>query len=278
MTLAKIPSLTFQPPLKPAASPGPRPEFAWIAIDKLRIDGSYQRDVMEDGKRNIRYIAENFQWSRFVPLMVAARPGGVFAVIDGQHRAAAAMCHGGFAELPCVVVDVSLVEEAATFAAINGRVTRMNTLQIFHAQLVAGVPQARALRDLCETVGVRVPRNVQACDKPGMTLAIGILQRLFVGAGPDVLGAALRVIVETGDGNAGLLRAPVIRGFCEALSRRPAWRADRQRLHAMVESVGVRALYTAAKRIQAVDGGPLAQHIAKRLLAKGDLYFARGAA
>ena len=63
---------------KPASDfkPGPAPQLMWIDIKDLVVDLTYQRDIGKRGAANIRQIADNFDWSKFAPVMVAPIEGG----------------------------------------------------------------------------------------------------------------------------------------------------------------------------------------------------------
>jgi hypothetical protein len=75
----------FSPPLSPF-NPGPAPILDWLKIGALVVDPTYQRNIGRRGTINIKSIAENFDWSKFAPVIVAPLEGGKFAVVDGQHR------------------------------------------------------------------------------------------------------------------------------------------------------------------------------------------------
>ena len=133
-------------------NPGPAPMLQWIRIEQLVVDDSYQRDLKAGNWKTIQRIAEAFRWSRFSPVFVAPVEGGRFAIIDGQHRThAAAIC--GFAEVPCQVVQMSLEEQAASFAAVNGLVTKVTLQQIFKAALTAGETWAIECDRICRDAG-----------------------------------------------------------------------------------------------------------------------------
>ena len=83
----------FSPPAS-EFSPGPAPFLEWIEINKLVVDVTYQREIGRRGATNVNQIAENFDWSKFAPVIVAPVEGGQFAIVDGQHRTTAAMLRG----------------------------------------------------------------------------------------------------------------------------------------------------------------------------------------
>ncbi|MEJ0043219.1 MAG: DUF6551 family protein [Rhizomicrobium sp.] len=254
--LAPIAAMEFVREAKPATEFGAKPELRWLAIGDLRVDKSYQRDVLKTGLATIKRIVENFRWSRFGQLVVAKRAGGVFAIVDGQHRAVACAILR-IDRVPCIVIAVDIEEEAEAFAAINGNVTRPSQLQIYHARLVAGDRKARALRTACLVAGVSVPRTATICDKPGMSTAIGALEHCLDRYGAEVLIRALKLIVGAGDAGIGMLGPTIIGGLCQVLTDRPQLVARPGLLTAAIARVGLAKLYEKAKRIQAVDGGAM---------------------
>ncbi len=83
-------------------APGPAPVLLWIEIQNFVVDTEYQREIGKRGRQNIRLIAENFDWSKFAPIIVAPIEGGLYAIVDGQHRTTAAMIRG-FEKVPCQI-------------------------------------------------------------------------------------------------------------------------------------------------------------------------------
>ncbi|MEP9354897.1 ParB N-terminal domain-containing protein [Xanthobacter sp. KR7-65] len=71
-----------------------------FSVQKLVVDPEYQREMSRRGVSNVRRISENFDWSKFAPVIVAPVEGGRFAVVDGQHRTTAAMLRG-IESVPC---------------------------------------------------------------------------------------------------------------------------------------------------------------------------------
>jgi hypothetical protein len=118
------------------AEAGPAPMLQWIGLDKLVIDDRYQRPLAKGNWKSIETIAANFRWSRFGPVLVAPVEGGMFAVIDGQHRVhAAALC--GIGEVPAMVVQVGTEEQSKAFAWINSQAVRVTVFHVFKAAIAA---------------------------------------------------------------------------------------------------------------------------------------------
>lgn len=202
--------------------PGPAPMLEWIKTDRFVVDATYQREIGKRGKLNIQHIAENFDWSKFAPVIVAPVEGGRYAIVDGQHRTTAAMLRG-VEKVPCQIVQADRAQQAAAYAAVNGNVTKTTPHQLFHAKLAAADEAAIALEEVCRAGGVTILRRnlVQAKMGVGETQAVGALSRCLRTYGRNTLITALQCITETAHGNPGFVRATVIEGYCEALHGSP---------------------------------------------------------
>ncbi len=177
-------NIEFANEMRPGTvNPGPAPILQWIKISDLVVDDRYQRELKFGNWKAIRRIAAQFKWSRFSPVFVAPVEGGKFAIIDGQHRThAAAIC--GFSEVPCQIVQMSVEERAASFAAVNGLVTKVTLWQIYKAALTAGEAWATDCAKLCEDAGCELMTNNSGTDdkKPGEIFCIALI-RAYVAQG-----------------------------------------------------------------------------------------------
>jgi hypothetical protein len=236
-----------------AINAGAVPHLDWIDIAKLVIDETYQRPIGKKGATTIRKIIANFLWSKFSPVIVAPIAGGLFAIIDGQHRATAAgAC--GFTSVPCQIVVADPAEQAAAFAAVNGAVTAMTSLQLYHARVAAGDEWALQLQKICEATDVVICRYpiAEKFMKPGETLAPKVLERNLVRYGEATLTAALKCITRTSNNASGMVRASVVSGLCDVLNRMPAWRDAENALLAAMEEFDLEGVFD---RIVASGGG-----------------------
>lgn len=248
--LLTIDEVAFSPPFPNPAPTDAIGELAWIDVDDLRIDPLYQRPVGPKGEKNIRQVIENFSWSLFSPLVVCRRPGGLYAVIDGQHRAIAARTHGGIPKVPALIINGDLSDEAKAFSVINGAVTAISETQIWHARVVAGDSSAIRLNRILERVGVSIPRYAKQSSMlaRGETCAIGALEKSFKKDGGAALELALRTVVETRkDGNPGMLRAPIIRASSTAFAARLKWTENPDAVLRAIRKVGVSYLFELAE-------------------------------
>lgn len=203
MSLRVVKSLRFQPAPMPNAEIGAPGVLDWVHIGRLVIDERYQREILDNGKKNIFRMIEEFSWALFAPLVVARRReiGGQdrFAIIDGQHRALAAKMHGGIESLPCLILTCGLEQEARAFAAINGQVTRLSNLQVFHARVAAGDAFAKALVDAVSQAGVRIMPYPKQNLGRGETMGLLACERGYRKHGAEVLAAGLSVLMADGD-------------------------------------------------------------------------------
>lgn len=115
----------------------PQPMLIWAPIDQLVIDRRYQRGLTARGRLSIQKIADEFDWRKFQPILVAPADGGRLAVVDGKHRAHAAALVG-LKAVPAMTVAMTLSEQAAGFAAVNRDRVKISLPQIYRAELAAG--------------------------------------------------------------------------------------------------------------------------------------------
>jgi hypothetical protein len=225
-----------------------KPRLFWIAIAALRVDGRYQRKIIgRASEKSVLTIASEFSWSKFAPVVVAecGDEEGSYAIIDGQHRTTAAALRG-IRDVPCLIMKASLADQANAFAAINGTVTAISTMQLHAARVAAGEPSAVALREACAEAGVEIMRYPLAASqmKVGQTMAASKLAQQLARYGRNTLVAALRCITRTGDGNVGMVRAPVVEALCAVLDGEPDWGGDLPRLIEAMQSFDFHAAYS----------------------------------
>ena len=209
----------FQRPASPRDG-GPEPRLEWIEISALYVDSSYQRALTsEKSRKNIRNIAENFDWAFFTPVIVSPIEGGdFFCIIDGQHRTTAAKLIGK-PTVPCCIVVASRAKQARAFATVNGNVTPVSANAKFHALCAAGDAEALALRAAMEEGGASVPRRpLPAKDmKPGETAALSTLKACLKEFGRETFVAACRAITRGPRQYVGIFGASMFRGLCMAI-------------------------------------------------------------
>lgn len=258
--------------LTPPSSLGRAPKLEWIAIRDLVIDPEYQREITDQGRKNVRAIASCFNWSMFAPVVVAPAGGSKFAIVDGQHRTtAAALC--GVDKVPCAIIEGARAAQAAAFKAINGNVTKLSSMQLHHAAVAAGDARAAAIARVCAAAGVTILRYPKAWNiiGAGETMAPAVIARTIARVGAAVTTLGLTCIVATSV--PGSLRAHVIMGTCDLLNERPAWCKDAGRLIEAFRGLPIdKMLLAAASEAAATRGSSAADvfrlHLMKALAAR----------
>lgn len=174
------------------ASPGPAPMLQWIRIDQLVVDDSYQRPLGRSNWAAIQKIAANFLWSRFQPLLVAPIEGGKFAVIDGQHRAhAALLC--GIREVPAVAVQVGREEQSRAFAWVNSQTIKVTSWQVYKAALAAREEWAVRAERAVSAAGCRLMtyHASSAHKQPGEVFCVVLIRKMIEAGMDESITAAL---------------------------------------------------------------------------------------
>lgn len=213
----------------PAA--GSPPELAWLSLSALRIDEDYQRPVGRAGLATISRIVREFDWAKFAPVVVAPLAGGLYAVIDGQHRSIAAKARG-FDRVPCQIHKLTPAQQASSFAAINGNVTAITPLALYKASLAGGAPWACEIDRVARGAGVTIlayPKPLKHM-RAGETMAVGIVGKEIARSGPERVGVALRAMMESSHAIPGNLSGTIIKVMCLLLTAHPGWIADATRL------------------------------------------------
>lgn len=228
----------------PPSSLGRPPKLEWLSIKQLVIDPEYQREITIVGRKNIRKIVEQFNWSMFAPIIVAGVGSNKFAIVDGQHRAtAAALC--GVDRVPCQVIEALRGEQAAAFRAINANTTKLHTVQLFHAACAAKDEESLKVLEVCKRAGVVIPRSLGVC-KRCETFCVTTIRKGIERAGDKVVVLALRAIIHSGDGVPTELNKTIIGSTINVLSMHPEWCKSESTLFRVFENFCLEDMWRAA--------------------------------
>ena len=173
----------------------PSPMLEWVDIARMRIDDRYQRPLAMGNWNTIRKIATDFRWARFSPVLLAPMEGGLYAVIDGQHRVhAAALC--GVERVPAMIVLVPGHEQALAFIEINTTRTAVSQHSLFRAALTAQTPWALQAEEAVTAAGCRLMRSNGSArtKKPGEVYAIGLIKTLVLSGKARTITTTLTAI------------------------------------------------------------------------------------
>lgn len=228
--------------------------FEVIPISKLFVDSVYQRAISQGSVKNIKRICEGFDWAKFLPVIVT-QDGETFSIVDGQHRTTAAATIG-INEVPCYVLSCTASEAAAAFAAINGNVTPVQPIDLWFAELAAKKPAAVALQRVLDASNVKITRKKEGFTA-GETRSITVLQRALDFYGSAILTTILQCIVETSEGNPGMLFGAMINGIGRAIRTKPEVLADPAKLFDVFDNIDLSEMLYAAKIESAKSGNPV---------------------
>lgn len=207
-----------------------------LPISKLFIDDTYQRAVSSRSVRVIRRICREFDWAMFLPVIVT-RDDDHYCIVDGQHRTTAAATIG-ITEVPCYVLSCTPAEAAAAFAAINGNVTPVQPLDLWFAELAAGERSCVALQRVLDAASVKVTRKKEGF-LVGETRSINVLRRAYDFYGAAILTTILQCIVETGDGNPGMIFGAIINGIGRAIRTKPELLTEPSKLFKVFDNLSL---------------------------------------
>lgn len=263
-------------PPKRGSQPG---GVIWVKPSELFVDTRYQRDLGAFGVTRVREIAENFDWRKFTPIIVARRhpaDGEGYLVIDGQHRAAAALARGDIERLPAWAIDADLAGQAHTFLSINAYSARVNSGTIWHALAASGDIGAKALLDLCAETKIEIVKySCRAASLPFYrTNSPNVIDEVRRTQGSAAARWALLVLREAGDlSGRCLLTQRLIRASAMLRKANPDWANARGQIAAALSTIKVEELEARATIAARDKGGARQQyflefvraHIEKRL-------------
>jgi hypothetical protein len=233
-----------------------------LDVDHVAGSSSLPRSITT-ARQLIKRIVENFTWSKFQPITVAAMHEGAlaghYAVIDGQRRAIAALIHPHIDDVPCWIVDAAHVSlQAHVFVGVNRDRTNIQPLQLYRAQLASSDPEAKRIEEICRAAGVNFAFQVPGsnhCRLPaGQTQAVSTIRRLLTAHGDGPVSLALRALQTAFPDTPGQLRGQVI----EAVSTIFAKHGDRVEMDRFVQTLAERdceQLVSAARRFKNDLGG-----------------------
>lgn len=222
--------------LKRAPIPPP-PKVAWLNIDQLVIDETYQRALSSNGLRLIRRLVETWDWNCFKPLSVAPLDDGRYEVIDGQHTAMAAATHGSIEMLPCLVLSAETrAARSAAFVGINRDRITLTPYALYRAKLAAEDPEAVAVDEALALSGGTllevVPYETEV--PVGAVACIATLIQIVRRGGKNRLARLMKMSIAAG---IGPVPAGLLKGLNDIVSVSPPLATDAE-LTAVLSDLG----------------------------------------
>lgn len=176
-----------------------------VTVENIRVNAAYQRNLSSRGLAVIKRIISRFSWSKFGAITVAENDDGTYAVIDGQHRAAAALMLR-IKQVPAVIVlRTDLQAEADSFVGINSDRTTVSPVDKFRARITAGDKVAAELAETLTALQIDYDLPPGALTGARQTRAISLLEKLAQKHGRGTLFAALEMMLDGQPDNPELL-------------------------------------------------------------------------
>ena len=185
--------------------------FELIPIRNLVSNQDYQRPLSEG---HIRKTVDEFDIFQINPVKVSRR-NGVNFVIDGQHTTEIIATVSGSRDTPvwCMVYEMQYVDEARTFANQQKHVKSLVPYETFKAHIEAGDPKQMMIKSIVESYGLKITSTQQL----NGVCAISTLERIYDKYGQGVMDSALRLAVETWEGESNSLSGNMLMAIARIL-------------------------------------------------------------
>lgn len=192
----------------------PSPRLRSIPLGKLRVNPFSQRELKPS---RVEHIVANFDLDLLGHPDVSEQDGGVYNILDGQHRVEAAKAWLGEGwedqKLQCRVwTGLTEQQEADKFDRLNDVLT-VTAFDKFRTRLNAGRPTQVDIDRQVRLEGLVISRD----KTPGAIGAVGTLEKVYRRSDAATLGRALRLIRDA-YGDAGF-EASVIDGIGHLVQR-----------------------------------------------------------
>lgn len=209
---------------------------------------------------NIERMASEWDRARVGAIYLSMRPDGRFAVLDGNHRVMACrVVEGDDATLPArIYLDLTLKEEADLFTAFNRDRAQPRPGDVFRARLAAGDKGAIEIKNIVESLGLRLALDGQAAD--GAINAIAAIEKIYQQYGANGLREVLLTLRNTMGTGASAIQAPVLKALAAFMVRYYAHpHFDKARLYGVLSTHSPAQLKALSRTIQstssAIDSG-----------------------
>ncbi len=143
-----------------------------VTLASLKVDPVYQRELTADF---VERLANAWDMVTAGTIVVSKRPSGDLYIVDGQHRAAAALRAGETHILAQVVNEPSAEEEARL--RLRGNFKRNDRItEVFRARLAANDDVATAMQRICKEFDTQI--NMVPTTNTGIN-AVSAIEKLY---------------------------------------------------------------------------------------------------
>jgi len=239
-----------------------------LTVDEIFADDTYQRILDTNRARTMAA-----SWDRRLAGIIEVSDRGEhtsprYAVIDGQHRWAAARC---LTDPPVLVANVheglTIAEEAALFDKLNRQRKQPSTWDHWRARRAAGDQLVAAIEKTVDRHGLRVHEQ---SGRDGVITCVSTLEKIASAAsGLDLLDATLNLLKSAWDTQREAYDAPIVLGMAMLIHAHGSdRRLDAQRLVDALAEVPPRRIRYQATALRDSTPGSLAKLAAITLLGQ----------
>lgn len=184
-----------------------QPTIKVLELDSLVTDKRYQRPLHD---RTVGKITRDFSIELCGALVVSARPNGVYAVFDGQHRLQALRVLG-VDKWKCLVYEgLTPEEEAVLFVKLQTERRPVHPLDRHKALVFSGDENAIKINNLAEECGYRIT-DAKVHGALACVITVADCYRVY---GPEHLRLALKILEEAwGLSDHYARKGPMVRGM-----------------------------------------------------------------
>lgn len=241
-------------------------ELQWVETQKLHVDDRYQRLVSDRGRRLIRRLINDFDFSKFGAIVVGRSEDGKLSILDGQHRALAALVLN-IGWIPATITKAELQDQASSFVAINADRTGVVAIDKFRARVTAGENTAVELSNILTELEISTDVPAGGALRPRQTRAVNCLEKLVKTFGKGTVFTALEMLLDAQPDEANLLVGFNIEVTTRTLARVIDAKGDIDRLQRLLEETDFISLSDTAAQLLKLQGGTKVNHGTDRLLA-----------
>lgn len=236
------------------------------------VDHNVQRGLNE---ARVAEMAEDFRPDSMGLITASMRETGRIAILDGQHRIAAARLanyEGGI--VTRVFENLTVTEEAGLFLTLN-KSRPVSTIERFKVRVTLGDPVATNINKILKAYGLNI--NFAAAKTPNTISAVVTLEKVYHGAGvrdnghhADLVDRVIGTLIKSygGDTRPQVFSRPLVEGM-GIFHATYGKRIDKERLTDLLGGVPPRQVVSRARTRRDALGGSMGENAAEVIL---DIY------
>lgn len=249
-----------QPALPVPVDTGPSSYVHVVLSAEVFADPSYQRPL---DRARVRRMAADWNPRMIGVIDVSDRgpdtpPGARFAVVNGQHRWAAAVEHGEQQLVATIHEGLDLAAEARLMFELDRGTKALTPWDRWRSRRTAGDPAVAAIEATAAQHGMAVHSN-------GFS-AIGAAERILARDGHQQLNTVVLILTEAWSPTAAAVKAPMLTGLATVL-RTHGGQLDAARLVDALRRTTPQAMRAKADAARELHRGNLGDHTATVMVA-----------